>query len=69
MTMAHCTPQASARTVTCPTCAGPSLYSPTNPFRPFCCERCKQVDLGAWASESFRVPDESAGQDPENSIH
>ncbi|TMW77340.1 DNA gyrase inhibitor YacG, partial [Thauera sp. UPWRP] len=22
----------------------------------FCSERCKQIDLGAWASESYRVP-------------
>ena len=28
-----------------------------NPFRPFCSERCKNLDLGAWASESFRVPE------------
>jgi hypothetical protein len=25
-------------------------------FRPFCSERCKTIDLGAWASESFRMP-------------
>lgn len=57
------------RTVTCPTCAGPSQYTSDNRFRPFCSERCKQVDLGAWASESFRVPEASPGQDPEDSIH
>ncbi len=45
-----------ARTVTCPQCQGPALYAPENRFRPFCGERCKQMDLGAWASESFRVP-------------
>lgn len=45
------------RTVTCPACGGPSRYAPDNPWRPFCCERCKQHDLGAWASEHFRVPD------------
>ena len=39
-----------ARTVKCPACGGPSRY------RPFCCERCKNLDLGAWASEEFRVP-------------
>ncbi|MDY0106478.1 MAG: DNA gyrase inhibitor YacG [Giesbergeria sp.] len=42
----------------CPACRGPSLYSPQNPWRPFCSERCKQMDLGAWASEDFRVPAE-----------
>lgn len=49
-------PPAKRRIVTCPTCGGESLYSPDNPYRPFCSERCKNVDFGAWASESYRVP-------------
>ncbi|MBL8328188.1 MAG: DNA gyrase inhibitor YacG [Rubrivivax sp.] len=44
-----------ARTVRCPACAGPAVYAPQNPWRPFCSERCRQHDLGAWASESYRV--------------
>lgn len=44
-----------ARIVKCPTCGGDSLYSSENPNRPFCSERCKRVDFGAWASESYRV--------------
>ena len=51
------------RTVRCPGCSGPSVYGPDNPFRPFCSERCKNIDLGAWASESFRVPDETPPDD------
>lgn len=46
----------SARVVPCPTCRGPSLFSPDNRWRPFCSERCRQIDLGAWASEDYRVP-------------
>ncbi|WP_313083369.1 DNA gyrase inhibitor YacG [Pulveribacter sp.] len=46
----------SAKQVPCPTCGGPSLYSSANPFRPFCSERCKKIDLGAWANEEFRMP-------------
>ncbi len=46
---------AQARTVRCPACGGASLYAPENRFRPFCSERCKLHDLGAWASENFRV--------------
>ena len=46
----------SPRLVTCPSCRGRSVYAPENPYRPFCSERCKNVDLGAWASESYRVP-------------
>ena len=45
------------RQVICPTCNGPSLYGPDNPYRPFCSKRCKHIDLGAWAAEDFRVPD------------
>ncbi|MEH0166842.1 DNA gyrase inhibitor YacG [Paucibacter sp. JuS9] len=43
------------RIVRCPTCAGDSLFAPSNIWRPFCSERCRQIDLGAWASEGFRV--------------
>ena len=45
------------RVVQCPTCRGPSVYGPRNAFRPFCSERCRDVDLGAWAAERFRVAD------------
>ncbi|MGP1628887.1 MAG: DNA gyrase inhibitor YacG [Giesbergeria sp.] len=47
---------AAIRKVVCPSCGGISLYSSANPWRPFCSERCKQHDLGAWASEEFRMP-------------
>ena len=46
--------------VRCPQCGGESVWSADNRFRPFCCERCKLIDLGAWASESYRVPLEDA---------
>jgi len=49
----------TGRTVTCPTCRGPAPYGPDNRWRPFCSERCRSVDLGAWASERFRVPADS----------
>jgi len=41
--------------VPCPTCRRPALFGPANPWRPFCSERCRGVDLGAWASEGYRV--------------
>jgi uncharacterized protein len=44
-----------ARIVTCPSCGGDSVYASSNPSRPFCSERCKNIDFGAWASEKFRV--------------
>lgn len=48
------------RIVRCPGCGGPSEYIAGNPWRPFCCERCKNHDFGAWASERFRVADPTA---------
>jgi uncharacterized protein len=41
--------------VTCPQCKGKSIYAPTNAHRPFCSERCRQIDLGAWASDQYVV--------------
>ena len=49
--------------VICPTCGGNSVYGATNAFRPFCSERCKNIDFGAWASESFRMPSEVPPED------
>ena len=43
------------RIVVCPACRGPSVYAPDNRYRPFCSERCKGLDFGAWASEGYRV--------------
>jgi uncharacterized protein len=56
-------PPMKARKVACPHCGGTSLYSTENPYRPFCSERCKNMDLGAWASESFRMPTEAPPED------
>lgn len=58
------TPPPAARTVRCPGCGGDSLYASANPFRPFCSARCKGLDLGAWANESFRVPDPATDEAP-----
>ena len=42
----------------CPTCKKPLKWSEDNPFRPFCSERCKIIDLGAWAEEEYKIPEE-----------
>lgn len=41
--------------VDCPTCGRKAPFDATNRWRPFCCERCKTVDLGAWAAERYRI--------------
>jgi len=43
--------------VQCPTCRKPVVWQ-DNPYRPFCSERCRLIDLGAWATESYRIPGE-----------
>jgi endogenous inhibitor of DNA gyrase (YacG/DUF329 family) len=34
-----------------------------NPYRPFCSQRCRVADLGAWAAERYRVAGEPIGED------
>ena len=42
--------------VECPTCGAPVEWSAASVFRPFCSDRCKLIDLGAWASEEHAIP-------------
>lgn len=44
------------RHVACPTCGDAVPWSPQSRYRPFCSERCKLIDLGAWAAERYRMP-------------
>lgn len=43
-------------TVTCPTCQDTVNWDDSSPFKPFCSERCKLIDLGDWASEKHTIP-------------
>lgn len=52
------------RTVACPTCAAPVAWVPENRYRPFCGERCRRIDLGAWANEEYRVPAVETDEEP-----
>ncbi len=57
------------RVVACPSCNGRSVFSAQNIFRPFCSAHCKNLDLGAWADEAFRLgadapPDDMPFGDP-----
>lgn len=54
------------RTVRCPTCGAAVAWVAESRYRPFCSERCKLIDLGAWAEERYRVPGsrpDAAGED------
>lgn len=46
------------RFVNCPNCGRPVAWHDSNPFRPFCSERCKLIDLGEWAAERHAIPGE-----------
>ncbi len=50
------------KTVHCPICGQSVDWTPAARWRPFCSERCKQIDLGAWASDQYAIsgrPDEA----------
>lgn len=53
------------RVVRCPACGGDSVYAPSNRWRPFCSERCRQNDLGAWGSERYALPEREGQSDPD----
>ncbi len=40
--------------VRCPQCGRLTKWE-GNPYRPFCSERCKLIDLGRWLSEDYRI--------------
>jgi len=53
------------RLVPCPHCGKEVAWTPDNPYRPFCSERCRQIDLGAWAAGEYRVPVVEAPDEPD----
>ncbi len=44
-----------AKNIRCPHCGGPAIYHASNVHRPFCSERCKMIDLGAWANDEYAI--------------
>jgi endogenous inhibitor of DNA gyrase (YacG/DUF329 family) len=55
------------KTVRCPVCESAVIWSAGQRWKPFCSERCKLIDLGAWFDESNRIPDTSlTDSNPEN---
>ena len=49
------------RIVNCPNCDKEIMWSKENYFRPFCCERCRLIDFGEWATEQKVIAGESVG--------
>lgn len=50
--------------VDCPFCGRRTEFGPRNPWRPFCSQRCKTGDLGAWASDAYVVEGAPADDEP-----
>ena len=50
--------QTTTKIVSCPRCSSAVSWGPQSPFRPFCSERCKLGDLGAWATGEYRLPEQ-----------
>lgn len=54
-----------ATVVKCPTCGRDVEWTEASRFRPFCSERCKLIDLGAWAAEKYTIAGPPAEQTDE----
>lgn len=60
-----------AKSVNCPTCESVLVWNEQAKFRPFCSERCKMIDLGAWASDGYSIigPDQDEATDTSSPSH
>ncbi|MCP4284286.1 MAG: DNA gyrase inhibitor YacG [Gammaproteobacteria bacterium] len=45
----------SQPTAKCPTCKNSFRWDQESPWRPFCSERCRLIDLGEWLDEGHRI--------------
>jgi endogenous inhibitor of DNA gyrase (YacG/DUF329 family) len=57
--MSDSTKPETLRIARCPQCGASSRLDERNAFRPFCSERCKLLDLGAWFDGRHAIPGRS----------
>jgi hypothetical protein len=50
--------------IVCPICKNKTTWE-ENPWRPFCSERCKLVDLGKWVSDDYRIEGKEEDEEDE----
>ncbi len=52
-------------TFECPTCRKSFSVERNEdaPFRPFCCQRCKMVDLGRWLDGTYKITEPATPDD------
>jgi endogenous inhibitor of DNA gyrase (YacG/DUF329 family) len=56
--------------VNCPQCGLQHEWNRASPWRPFCCERCKLIDLGDWFAERNAIPEDTeTADDPDPTTH
>jgi hypothetical protein len=53
--------------ITCPQCGRKAVWR-GNPHRPFCSERCRLIDLGCWAEETYRMAGEAVDQNRQDGL-
>ena len=56
-------------TILCPMCKAEVIWDKQHPFKPFCSERCKLIDLGEWASEEKRIPGDPVYYEDDSLLH
>jgi endogenous inhibitor of DNA gyrase (YacG/DUF329 family) len=49
----------------CPICKKERGLFGENEFFPFCCARCRLIDLGRWLGEEYFIPEEQPTQIPD----
>ncbi len=54
------------RIVRCPICGKRTKWD-GNPYRPFCSERCKLIDLGNWLDEIYVIHGDKGESEKEGS--
>lgn len=55
--------------VKCPNCGRDVDWNDQSASRPFCSERCRLIDLGAWLSEKHAIPAEPAASEDMEAGH
>lgn len=48
--------------IICPICKKATTWE-ENPYKPFCSERCKLIDLGKWVSEEYKIAGEKTEEE------
>lgn len=58
--------KSEAKILPCPRCGEPVTWNKDAKWKPFCSERCRLIDLGAWFAEEHTIPGEPALADDAN---